>query len=124
MGYILVWAILVGSEFNLQWFYSTYILLQGDVGQLEEMEEEIVRSVMEHSVHTAHIESIVTGSQAETPLLSKHRYICNYEIIIHRILAQEIEAFARHLLDDMPFQNDIRCTHVLKDAMHEAKKKK
>lgn len=49
-----------------------YIILQGDVGQLNEVEEEIVRSVMENSVHTAHIKSIITGLQAETPLLSKH----------------------------------------------------
>lgn len=36
------------------------------------MEEEIVRSVMEHSVHTAHIESVTMESQADIP---KHRYM-------------------------------------------------
>ena len=73
MRYTLVVVDLFGSEFcpSLVW---RKIILQINRGQLDEVEEEIVRSVMEQSVHTARIESVTTGSQADIPSSSKYRY--------------------------------------------------
>ena len=74
MTYALVVVDLLCSESypSMLWFK---IILQGSRGQLDEVEEEIVRSVMEQSVYTAHMESVTTGSQADILSLPKYRYM-------------------------------------------------